>query len=87
MQIFDANCPEFFAPNERDDYLEFLNSRPKEYVVCEHRGNIAGAYGVFAEGDGDAVLNWILLNPEIQGLGIGSKIMERSKEFGAETWS
>ena len=24
LALFDENCPAFFAPNERDDYLVFL---------------------------------------------------------------
>ena len=26
LKLFDANCPEFFAPNERVDYAEFLDA-------------------------------------------------------------
>ncbi len=32
--IFDANCPEFFALNERDDYLLFLDANTPGYKVC-----------------------------------------------------
>ena len=28
LKLFDANCPEFFAPNERVDYAEFLDASP-----------------------------------------------------------
>jgi hypothetical protein len=27
--IFDANCPEFFAPNERQGYESFLENVPE----------------------------------------------------------
>ncbi len=26
LGLFDANCPEFFAPNERADYVAFLET-------------------------------------------------------------
>ncbi len=78
LAIFDANCPEFFAPNEREDYLRFLDATPAGYEVCVVPGSLAGAFGVFPEGKGAVSLNWILLDPNLQGLGIGSKIMARA---------
>jgi len=80
--IFDANCPEFFAPNERQDYQEFLAGIPDGYEVCEVDGGVLGAFGLFAVDDNVKVLNWILLDPGSQGLGVGSKIMERVIELG-----
>ena len=35
LDIFDANCPEFFAPNERQEYENFLNCDSKGYEVCD----------------------------------------------------
>jgi len=80
--IFDANCPEFFAPNERQDYESFLENVPEGYEVCEADGFILGAYGLVGDGKNKMVLNWILLDPHKQGDGIGSKIMERVLHVG-----
>ena len=75
VAIFDKNCPEFFAPNEKDDYLEFLGSIPTGYKVCLIPSGVVGAFGVFPQDEASVSLNWILLDPETQGLGIGTKIM------------
>jgi N-acetylglutamate synthase-like GNAT family acetyltransferase len=75
--IFDANCPEFFAPNERRDFEDFLESVPGDYEVCEVDGKILGAYGLIVDGKNTKTLNWILLDPQTQGIGVGSTIMER----------
>ena len=80
LAIFDANCPEFFAPNERDDYLGFLDSGSDGYEVCLLNDRVAGAFGVFAREEDSVSLNWILLDPDAQGVGIGSKIMTRAIE-------
>ena len=80
LALFDANCPEFFAPNERDDYLGFLDSDPGGYEVCLFDDRVAGAFGVFAHEEDSVSLNWILLDPDAQGVGIGSKIMTRAIE-------
>lgn len=77
LQIFDANCPEFFAANEREDYLQFLSSAPTGYEICWLQGRCAGAFGLSTSGDGRASLNWIMISPDAQGEGIGTAIMQR----------
>jgi GNAT superfamily N-acetyltransferase len=80
--IFDANCPEFFSPNERQDYECFLEDVPEGYEVCEVDGCVLGAFGLVGDGNDVMILNWILLDPHRQGIGIGSKIMERVLHVG-----
>ena len=82
MDIFDANCPEYFAPNERQEYEDFLEEVPDDYEVCEADGRVCGAFGLFDDGDSVKALNWILLDPKTQGIGVGSKIMERVEYLG-----
>jgi len=80
--IFDANCPEFFAPNERQDYTEFLEDVPDDYEVCEGDGKVIGAFGLLAHSENSKTLSWILLDPQTQGMGVGSKVMERVIQLG-----
>ena len=77
LSIFDANCPDFFAPNERGDYATFLDDAPAGYEVCEIAGRVVGACGLIRHDDGSGSLNWILIDPDTQGSGIGSAMMER----------
>ena len=81
LSIFDANCPAFFAPNERDDYLEFLDQCGGGYELCIADQEPAGAFGVFAEGPANARLNWIMIHPNAQGSGIGSQMMARARQL------
>lgn len=85
MSIFDANCPEFFAPNERQDYLAFLDGVPKSYEVCRADGRVCGAFGLFASGEDTKALNWILIDPQAQGIGVGSRIMKRVIRSGRQS--
>jgi N-acetylglutamate synthase-like GNAT family acetyltransferase len=80
--IFDANCPEFFAPNERQDYKSFLENVPEGYEVYEVDGCVLGAFGLVGDGKDVLMLIWILLDPHRQRIGIGSKIMERVLHVG-----
>ena len=57
IDIFDANCPEYFAPNERQDYDEFLCNSPQDYEVCECDGRVLGAFGLFAHHEMEETLN------------------------------
>ena len=72
LGIFDANCPAFFAPNERDEYADFLLESPSGYEVCVIHHEVVGAFGLLA-----GRLNWMLIDPKSQGLGIGSAAMAR----------
>ena len=76
LALFDANCPAYFAPNERADYIEFLDRAPAGYEVCELDGSAVAAFGLIRS-DGAVRLNWIMLAPASQGRGIGSAIMQR----------
>ena len=77
LALFDTNCPEYFAPSERSDYENFLNSNPPGYELCIANGDIVGAFGLIEEGENQRRLDWILLNKNSQGSGIGSIIMNR----------
>jgi len=77
MSLFDANCPEYFAPNERPDYERFLAESPEGYEVCEVDGRVLGVFGVSGDDKNEKRLNWIMVDPKAHGMGIGAKIMER----------
>ena len=77
LGLFDANCPEFFAPNERLDYVSFLDANQLSYELCLVGGQIVGAFGLVGYDLQHKSLNWILLNPRSHGMGIGSGIMGR----------
>ncbi len=77
LAIFDANCPEFFAGYERDEYVDFLDEYTEGYEVCEADDELLGAFGLYVDDDGDHRLTWIMLSPNQQGRGIGSAMMKR----------
>jgi GNAT superfamily N-acetyltransferase len=77
IDLFDANCPAYFAPNERADYAQFLDRDPRGYELCLVDGQVAGAFGLIGASAARRRLNWIMLNPRFQGLGAGRAIMDR----------
>ena len=82
LTIFDANTPTFFAPEERADYIEWLDSEPDCYEVCVVSECIVGAFGLLDNGDASSTLCWIMLDPGAQRSGVGTAIMERVVSCG-----
>jgi len=78
LALFDANCPMYFAKNEREDYNDFLNSQPQRYTVALDKTSVIGAFGLSDEAEEKHVrVDWILLDPRSQGSGLGSTIMNK----------
>ncbi len=77
LRLFDANCPEFFAPNERADYEGFLDAVADDYEVCTVEERVVGAFGLRPHEAGGVALRWIVVSVELQGQGIGSAMMQR----------
>jgi N-acetylglutamate synthase-like GNAT family acetyltransferase len=84
LGIFDLNCPEYFAPNERDEYEEFLDEIPNGYQVCLIDDIISGAFGLFKKGKNESRLNWILIDPNTQGTGLGSLFVDKAIQSAKE---
>lgn len=80
LGLFDANCPEYFAANERKDYAAFLSLIPSQYRVCVEGAQVIGAFGLLPERPGEGRLNWILIDPRSQGTGLGSAMMAEIRQ-------
>jgi GNAT superfamily N-acetyltransferase len=82
LNLFDANCPQFFAINERKDYLEFLQNQPMTYEVGFYGDQIAAVFGMSI----DPMLkrgriSWIMVSPLFKGQGVGGVMMSRVKHL------
>ena len=82
LAIFDANCPSFFLPNERVEYASFLDAGHENYEVCEMDGRVIASFGLLRDENNRDRLCWIMLEPDSQGVGIGSLIMQRVISLG-----
>ena len=77
LTLFDMNCPEYFAPNERIEYEQFLDINLAQYQLCEVDNAVVGAFGMSREQGKKGRLEWIMLDPGVQGNGIGNAVMDR----------
>lgn len=81
MSLFDANCPAYFAPNERADYEAYLSSVPVGYEIAYLDNESCGAFGFQILDAVQARLQWILVAPSAQGMGVGLQMMTRVKNL------
>ncbi len=77
LELFDLNCPAFFASNERSDYEQFLDDAVGLYELCLVDDRVVGAYGLYPDGPNRLALRWILVAPQAQGRGLGSAMVTR----------
>ena len=79
VALFDRNCPDYFAPNEREDYIGFLKSDPHGYQVARLDQRVVAAFGLTVEG-AIGRISWIMVCPDAKGQGVGAAMMQRAKE-------
>lgn len=78
MALFDANCPDYFAANERADYFAFLEGSPKGYQVGRLDSRVVAAFGLSDVALADSLrLSWIMVSPNVKGVGVGDAMMQR----------
>ena len=81
LALFDANCPEFFAPSERLDYEAFLASHPPGYQVVRVGEKMVGAFGFESGANQDrGRLGWILVNPTLHREGLGREMLAKIRQ-------
>lgn len=78
LEIFDSNVPEFFAPDEREEFAAFLDNPPGPYFVMKQDGGAIIGCGGFAPArndDGLAVLCWGMIHRRFHRQGLGKVIL------------
>lgn len=79
LAVFDANCPTFFAHEERQYLESYLDNEIEIYAVIEVDGKIVGSGGVNTESTEDGkkgVISWGMIHPDFQGMKLGRKLLE-----------
>jgi N-acetylglutamate synthase-like GNAT family acetyltransferase len=73
VEIFESNMPKFFAIDELQSFIDFLeHDIDDNYYVVEKDGEIVACGGIFLTDDGkEAGLSWGMVHVDQQGTGIG----------------
>lgn len=78
LAIFDGNAPRFFAPEERADFVAFLEALPRAdwpYLVLERDGAVTGCGGLILDAQARrAGLSWGMVAQGLHGAGLGRRL-------------
>jgi [ribosomal protein S18]-alanine N-acetyltransferase len=81
LHIFDLNCPQFFAPEEKNHLIQYLANELEIYFVLEADGIIAGSGGInFANQGTVAVISWDMIHPDYKGKHFGTRLLHHRLE-------
>ena len=81
LEMFDLNCPRFFAREERSDYsyflqqLPFLRSTHTIYLLGWRGQRLIACFGMARVSSETCALTWVMVHPEYQRQGCGKEMM------------
>ena len=76
-ELFERNCPAYFAIEERSEYQAFLETEPKQYWLAWADNVAVACYGVTIARH-VASINWIMVDPSHQSMGLGDAMVKRA---------
>lgn len=79
--LFDLNSPNFFHPEERVDFLSYLEEEREDYFVLTEGGKIQGCGGLNYFPEQKKVrISWDIIHPLAQQKGYGTKLLQHRIE-------
>ncbi len=77
IELIRQNTPEFFAPSEESDLINYLNEEVEDYFIIEKDDEIIGCGGInYEKAKSTGIISWDIISSKHQGLGIGSKLLK-----------
>ncbi|MGV3588986.1 MAG: GNAT family N-acetyltransferase [Adhaeribacter sp.] len=77
LNLLRLNTPQYFAPSEEADFINYLSLHIEDYFVVEHNGEIIGSGGInYFTHNHEACLSWDIIHPDFQGRGIGKALTQ-----------
>lgn len=70
VEIFRLNVPKYFAIEEEQDLLMFLDNHAQDFYVYKSDGQLLGCGGHNMKED-LGILSWYIVHPDSHGKGIG----------------
>lgn len=77
MALFESNCPKYFAPEERADYEDFLDTLNCDYSVLTIGEELVGCGGIHVDAEtGQGNLCWGMVDQSRHKSGLGKALLE-----------
>ena len=88
LELFELNCPSFFAKEEREDYQKFLKSNNDLYLLGYKDNIFVCCFGITDQPKEICSISWIMVHPNFHHGGYGSEmisyILDYAKNKGKE---
>lgn len=75
LKIFRLNVPDYFAAEEEQDLIMFLDNYADNFYVCKNDGVLSGCGGHNMKDD-LGILSWYIVHPGYQKKGIGRLLVD-----------
>lgn len=77
LNLLRLNTPDFFSPDEENDFIYYLENEIEYYFVIEMNGKIIGSGGFNFSGEKRfAKISRDILHPDFQRMSFGSKLLQ-----------
>lgn len=77
LELLRLNTPHFFDPSEEKEFENYLDNYIEDYFVVEENAEVIGAGGInYFPIEKTARISWDIVHPNMQGKGIGQKLMQ-----------
>ena len=77
LQLLRLNTPQYFAPEEEQDLVHYLDHEIDHYYVLKYDGALVGCGGINRVDEGaTGRISWDILHPDYQGKGLGSILLK-----------
>ena len=81
MDLFDSNCPAYFAIEERIDYQNYLKFNEDKYLLGYIDESLIGCFGITKHDQITCSISWIMVSPSHHRGGYGSQMMEHFLDY------
>lgn len=77
INLIRLNTPDYFAADEEDDLINYLETERELYYVLLYDSEIVGCGGInFANGKTTGKISWDIIHPDYQGKSLGKKLLK-----------
>jgi N-acetylglutamate synthase-like GNAT family acetyltransferase len=77
LQLLDLNIPYYFAPAEKTDFQNYLETEIELYYVLTFENKIIGCGGInFEDEKKTGIISWDIIHPEFQGKKFGKALLQ-----------
>lgn len=77
LHLLKLNTPAYFAPEEKEGLIYYLDHEIEQYFVVEINKEVVGCGGInFANNRTVGKISWDMMHPDYHGKGLGSMLLD-----------